>query len=519
VALAGTAGSDLRAPRPRSTSSVASLLSVSDIAKSFPGVRALDGVSFELRAGEVTALLGENGAGKSTLVRILTGIHPPDRGEVRIDGRAVSLRSPRDAWAAGIAAIHQETAMFDELSVAENIFMGRMPRGRLGLVDTARMRDETQALLARLDARFDARVQIKRLGVAEKHLVGIARALSHDSRIVIMDEPTASLSAHEIDELHAVVERLRGEGRAILYISHKFEEIFRIADRFVCLRDGRQVGQGPIEGTTQAELVRLMVGRPIEQVFPKRAVTPGPVVLEVEDLSNATEFDGISFRLQAGRILGFYGLIGAGRSESMQALFGLSRPSRGSVQIDGRAVSIRSPAEAIKAGIAMVPEDRQAQGAVLPLGVRANTTLASLGSHARGGFLSAASERGVTRRLGERLAVKAAHWDQRLLELSGGNQQKVVLARWLATAPRILILDEPTKGIDIGSKAAVHEFMSELAAEGLAILLVSSELPEVMGMADEILVMHEGRVVQRFERGAWSAEAIVMAATGAGKAP
>ena len=493
--------------------SAAPILTLAGVTKTFPGVRALHDVSFSLRTHEVMGLIGENGAGKSTLVKIITGIYAADAGEMRLDGALTSFASPRAAWEKGITAIHQETAMFDELSVAENIFMGHAPKTARGLVDWRAMRANAAALLARLEARIDPQTLLKRLGVAQKHLVSIARVLSHGSRVIIMDEPTAALSAHEIDDLFRIIAQLKAEGHAIVFISHKFDEIFRVCDRWTCLRDGEQVGEGFIKEVTEADLVRLMVGRPIDQVFPKRAIAAGAVALEVEDLSNATEFDGVSFTLRRGEILGLYGLVGAGRSEAMQGLFGLSKLTRGKVRVDGAAVSITTPAQAIAQGIAYVPEDRQMQGVVLPFGVRENMTLASLAAHARRAFLSKPRELGTARKFGERLSVKAAHWEQRLGDLSGGNQQKVVIAKWLATRPRILILDEPTKGIDIGSKAVVHEFMSELAAEGLAVVLISSELPEVMGMADRILVMHEGRVAGEFKRGQWSAEAIVAAAS------
>jgi rhamnose transport system ATP-binding protein len=495
------------------------VLTLTGISKSFPGVRALDAVGFSLEAGRVTALIGENGAGKSTLVKILTGIYQPDAGEILVSGTPVSFQSPRDAWAAGITAIHQETVMFDELSVAENIFMGHMPVRSARLIDWATMRDKADALLRRIDADFSANLPLKRLSVAQKHMVEIARALSHDSRVVIMDEPTAALSRNEIEDLFRVIQQLKAEGRAVVFISHKFDEIFRIADGFVCLRDGEMVGSGPINGVTEPDLVRLMVGRPVEQVFPKRQVAITDVVLAVEGLSNPSEFADVSFTLRKGEILGFYGLVGAGRSEAMQALFGISRPSAGTVRLDGRPLRVETPADAIRAGISYVPEDRQEQGAVLPLGIRENATLASLADHVRGFFtnglfLSRKSELSATRSLGARLAVKAAHWEQRLGDLSGGNQQKVVIAKWLATRPRVIILDEPTKGIDVGSKAAVHDFIGELVEEGLAVILISSELPEMMGLADRTIVMHEGRIVAEFQRGAWSAEAIVAAATG-----
>jgi rhamnose transport system ATP-binding protein len=490
----------------------APILSLKGVSKRFPGVRALHDVGLDLRAGEVTALIGENGAGKSTLVKILTGIYQADEGEITVSGAPFICTGPRDAWAAGIAAIHQETVMFDELSVAENIFMGHMPLALGGRIDWAAMRQRTGELLKRLEADFEANTLLKRLSVAQKHLVEIARALSHDARIIIMDEPTSALSAREIGDLFAIVGQLKRDNCAILFISHKFDEIFEVADRWTCLRDGEEVGHGAIVDVSEADLVRLMVGRSIEQVYPKREVALGAMVLEVDDIANASEFDGVSFQLRAGQIIGLYGLVGAGRSEAMQGLFGLSALTRGSIKIDGRKIKIGSPADAIRVGIAYVPEDRQIQGVVLPFGIRANITLASLKAHARDGFMSLASELQTTKKFGGRLTVKAANWEQKLLELSGGNQQKVVIGKWLASGPRILILDEPTKGIDIGSKAAVHEIMGELASEGMAILLVSSELPEIMGLADEILVMHEGRVVRRFERGEASAEMIVSAA-------
>jgi rhamnose transport system ATP-binding protein len=490
------------------------MLKLSNLSKSFPGVRALHDVGFSLAAGEVTALIGENGAGKSTVVKLLTGIYRPDAGSIEVNGKQQSFVSPADSWQAGITAIHQETAMFDELTVAENIFMGHAPR-KSGLMDWRGMFKRADDILKSIEADIEPSTPLKQLGVAQKHLVSIARALSHDSRIVIMDEPTASLSAREIDELFRIVDRLKKEGRAILFISHKFDEIFRAADRWVCLRDGEKVGDGHIKDVTQNDLVKLMVGRSIDQIFPKRKASIGETVLEVTMLSNATEFADVSFRLRKGEILGFYGLVGAGRSELMQALFGISKALTGDIKVKGERVQIASPAEAIAKGISYVPEDRQVQGAILQMGVRENTTLASLAKHVRSGLLSSESERNATRELGHALQVKASSWDQRIGNLSGGNQQKVVIAKWLAANPAILILDEPTKGIDIGSKAAVHELIAELAGKGLAIILVSSELPEVMGMSDSIIVMQEGRIVARYANGEATREQIVSAATGA----
>jgi rhamnose transport system ATP-binding protein len=491
------------------------VLFLAGISKSFPGVRALHDVTFGLKAGEVTALVGENGAGKSTIVKILTGIYAPDAGEVFVNGETRSFASPRESWSAGIAAIHQETVMFDELSVAENVFMGHMPGGRL--IDWSEMRRLCSALLVRIEADFEAEAPLKQLSVAQKHLVEIARALSHEASVIIMDEPTAALSRNEIDDLFRIVAQLKAEGCAILFISHKFDEIFRVADAFVCLRDGEMVGGGRIAGVREADLVRLMVGRPIDQVFPKRALAIGETILEVDGLSNATEFADVTFKLRRCEILGFYGLIGAGRSEAAQCLFGMSRPTRGAVRLNGNPIVIASPEDAINAGISYVPEDRQQQGAILAMSIRENITLASIASHVKRCFISRDSEREATRKLGRRLDVRAASWEQPLGELSGGNQQKVVIAKWLALRPKVIILDEPTKGIDVGSKAAVHDFIGELAEEGLAVILISSELPEIMGLADRVIVMQEGRIVAELARDAWSAEAIVSAATGAEK--
>ena len=493
----------------------AHILTLANVSKSFPGVRALNDVSLALKAGEVTALVGENGAGKSTIVKILTGIYLTDSGEVRVRDAAKTFASPRDAWSAGIAAIHQETVMFDELTVAENIFMGHMPLKSSKLVDWALMNTQAAALLKRVDASFSPDTRLKELSVAQKHLVEITRALSHDASLIIMDEPTAALSRNEIDDLFRIIAQLKAEGRAILFISHKFDEIFRVADNFVCLRDGEKVGEGPIGSVTEAKLVSLMVGRPIDQVFPKRTISIGETVLKVEGLSNATEFADISFELRKGEILGFYGLVGAGRSETMQCLFGLTPATRGSVTLNGQPLKLSSPDQCIAAGISYVPEDRQHQGAILDLSIRENVTLVSIAQHVRNFFLNRTSELAATRKLGQRLDVRAAHFEQRLADLSGGNQQKVVIAKWLAAHPKVIILDEPTKGIDVGSKAAVHEFIGELAEQGLAVILVSSELPEIMGLADRVLVMKEGRIVSTFNRGSWSAEAIVSAATGA----
>lgn len=489
-------------------------IALEGISKSFPGVHALSEVSLSLYPGSVTALIGENGAGKSTLVKILTGIYQPDGGTIRVDGAEVHFPAASAAAKAGVTAIHQETVLFDELSVAENIFLGHAPRTRLGLIDWTKLNADARQLLSRVGADIDPTIRLRDLGIASKHLVAIARALSIDARVVIMDEPTAALSYKEIHELYELIDRLKADGKAILFISHKFDEIFRIADRYTVFRDGRMVGEGLIAGTTQDDLVRMMVGRDVGQVFPKQAVAIGGPVLTVSGYRHPTEFEDINFELRRGEILGFYGLVGAGRSEFMQSLIGITRPSAGAVRLDDRVLVIRSPAEAIEAGIVYVPEERGRQGAIIGMPIFQNVTLPSLTRTSRSGFLRMAEEFRLAREYTSRLDLRAAALDQDVGTLSGGNQQKVVIAKWLATKPKVIILDEPTKGIDIGSKAAVHAFMSELAAQGLSVIMVSSEIPEIMGMSDRVIVMREGRMVGQYERADLTAEKLVRAAAG-----
>lgn len=492
----------------------APVLSLRGIVKTFPGVKALDGVRLDLFPGQVTALIGENGAGKSTIVKVLTGIYQPDGGEILLDGQPITFPDAQAAHRAGVTAIHQETVLFDELTVAENIFIGHAPRTRWGLIDRRAMRTRAARILAGIGAAIAPTARLRDLGIASRHLVAIARALSVDARVVIMDEPTAALSHKEIVELYELVELLKRQGKAILFISHKFDEIFRIADRWTVFRDGAFVGEGAMAGTSEADLVRMMVGRSVDQIYPKRPARIGAPVLTVAGYCHPTEFADITFTLHAGEILGFYGLVGAGRSEVMQSLFGITRPSKGACRIEGRVRVLRSTAQAVDAGIVYVPEDRGAQGAVKGLPIFQNVTLPSLSRTGRGGFLRLAREFALAREYTERLDLRAASLDQDIALLSGGNQQKVVIAKWLAMKPRVIILDEPTKGIDIGSKAAVHDFMSELAAQGLAVIMVSSELPEVLGMSDRVIVMREGRLAGEFVGDAMTPENLVRAAVG-----
>jgi len=496
------------------TADLAPVLALRGITKTFPGVRALGGVDLALYPGQVTALVGENGAGKSTLVKVLTGIYRPDAGDIVIDDTPTQFQTATDASDAGVTAIHQETVLFDDLTVAENIFLGHAPRTRWGLIDWGTMRTQATEILTRIGANLDPDATLRELGIANKHLVAIARALSVQARVVVMDEPTAALSRAEIEELYELVDRLKSEGKAILFISHKFDEIFRIADRYTVFRDGEMVGAGMIADITENKLVEMMVGRPVGQVFPTRCTNIGDEILRVAGYSHPTEFADINFGLRRGEILGFYGLVGAGRSEFMQALFGVTKPSKGAIKIDGKIAIIRSPNEAIEQGIVYVPEDRGKQGAIIDLPIFQNVTLPSLGRISGNGFLKMAEEFSLARKYTERLDLRAAALDQNVGNLSGGNQQKVVIAKWLATLPKVIILDEPTKGIDVGSKAAVHEFMAELANEGLSVIMVSSEIPEILGMSDRVIVMREGRIVDEYDREALTPEKLVRAAAG-----
>ncbi len=482
-------------------------LNISEISKSFGPVQAVQNVGFDLHSGEVLALIGENGAGKSTIVKILTGIYKPDSGQILLDGQILNITNTHTAWQLGISVIHQETVMFDELSVAENIFMGHLPQKR-GLVDWHKLLAMAQSVLNEVDASISASSALKDLSVAQKHLVQIARALSGDARVVIMDEPTAALSKHEIEELYRVVRNLRSAGKAVLLITHKFDEVFALCDRYVVLRDGQKVGEGKIADTNASDLIRLMAGRELASMYPRSSAAVGEIVLQAKNFSHPTEFEAINFFVRSHEVLGFYGLVGAGRSELMQALFGLKPQAKGELFVDSKAVRIRSPQEAMRVGLAYVPEDRQRSGAILPMSILQNITLPTL----KGFWLKQKQEEKLTLGMVGRLEVRANNLEQLVSELSGGNQQKIVIAKWLAANPKVIVLDEPTKGIDVGAKAAVHAFISELVQRGMAVILVSSELPEVMGLSNRILVMREGRLVAEYDRTASSEEIVASAA-------
>jgi rhamnose transport system ATP-binding protein len=448
-------------------------------------------------------------------VKIITGIHRPDSGVILQNGEPVEFRNPIASQLAGIAAIHQEATMFPELSVTENIYMGHhLTRRASRLLDWKRMKLKTRSLLEKLELEINLDTRVKDLSVAQRHMVEIVKALSLDAKIVIMDEPTSALSLREVEDLYKIIRQLKAAGQAIVFISHKFEDIYEIADYFTVLRDGRYIGEGTVAETEVDDIVRMMVGRSLDQMFPKTEVQVGETILKIEGLSKTGIFKDISFDLHRGEILGFFGLVGAGRSEVMQAVFGIDTATSGKIEINGMELSITSPPVAMDSGIAYVPEDRQNQGTILDMSIQDNITLPIIDRLARHSFLNFQKEGEITREFGGRMEIKTSGWNQPVNSLSGGNQQKVVLAKWLATHPEILIMDEPTKGIDVATKARVHEFISQLAAEGLAIILISSEIPEILGMADRIVVMHEGKITACVDRNEADSETLVKAAMG-----
>jgi rhamnose transport system ATP-binding protein len=489
------------------------ILELNKISKSFSGVEVLHEVSFALRPGEVHALLGENGAGKSTLVKIMTGVHQPDKGEILLHGEPVHFSDARESRQAGIAAIYQELSLFPDLDVAENIFVGRQPVTTGGRVDWRKLYAEAGKLLESLGVKLDLKEKARTLSIAQQQMVEIARAFSINARILIMDEPTSSLTLHEVDDLFRLVRRLREQGTAVIFISHRLEELYSLADRVTVLRDGSYVGTKPMTEVSRDDLIRMMVGRTITNLFPKQDVKAGDVVLKVENLTRPGSFYTVSFELRRGEILGVAGLVGAGRTNVARAIFGVEPPTSGRIEVEGREVAIKSPQQAIALGLAYVPEDRQLHGLIPAMPLTPNISLAMLPHYAQMGWLEEKRERKSAYESALQMEVRANNIWQLARELSGGNQQKVVLAKWLSTNPRILILDEPTRGIDVGTKAAVHGLMSKLASEGIAILMISSELPEILGMSDRVIVMREGHVTSQFSRAEATQENIISAAT------
>jgi ABC-type sugar transport system ATPase subunit len=492
------------------------LIELTAISKSFGPVKVLKDVGFDVQPGEVHALLGENGAGKSTLIKIMAGVISADRGEMKVEGKAVRFASPREAAAHGIATVYQELLLFPELTVAENIYLGHAPKTRWGGLDWSAMRAGARALLDSLDSPdLDVDVLVGKLSVANRQRVEIAKALSQNAKLVIMDEPTAALADADAKRLMAVVKRLRDRGVGIVYVSHRLPEIFALADRVTVLRDGAYVGTREISEVSEGDLVSMMVGRAIDHLFPKVDVPRGGVVLEVKNLSYRDVVKDISFDLHAGEILGIAGLVGSGRTELALTIFGITPATAGEIRLDGKPVTIGNPGEARSLGIAYIPEDRGLQGLIRPQTVRENVSLAVIDRIAKALVVDRGKELALAKDAIARFGIRTRGPEQRVRQLSGGNQQKVVLAKWVAAEPRVLIMDEPTRGIDVGAKAEIHALMSKLAGQGLAVLMISSELPEVLGMSDRVMVMRGGRVVATFDRAEATPDAVGSAMTAA----
>jgi rhamnose transport system ATP-binding protein len=506
------AGRDQPVPPP--AGQAGPVLSLRHAAKSFGAVHAVVDGSADLYAGEAHALLGENGAGKSTMVKMLAGVYPPDEGELFIDGAPVALHSPAAARDAGIAVIYQEPTLFPDLTVAENIFMGRQPLRAGRRIDGKLMRGEAAALFERLGVRLDPGRICRGLSIADQQIAEIAKALSLDARVIVMDEPTAALSAAEVARLFEVVRALRAGGAAVLFISHRLEEVFEICQRVTVMRDGRHVLTSELAGLTADDLVRAMVGRQLAQRAGAARHQPGEELLRVERLTREGVFTDVSLRVRAGEIVVMAGLVGSGRSEVARAIFGIDRYDAGAVTLAGRPLRKGSPAAAMAAGVGYVPEDRRQQGLVMEMSVQQNMALASLGRLRKAGLIRSAAERAFAADWAQRLRLKYGRLTDPVSRLSGGNQQKVVLGKWLGRQPSLLIVDEPTRGIDIATKAEVHELLAQLAADGVAILMISSELPEVLQNGDRILVMREGRLTAEYPHEEATEEKIMAAATG-----
>ena len=495
------------------------MLQMEGISKEFPGVKALDNVSFAAYPGEVMALVGENGAGKSTLVKILCGAYPKDAGQVAIAGKEVQIENTHQAQELGIAIIYQEFNLTPNQTAAANIYIAREPRsgglpGLLGFVDKRRMETEAQQWLKQVGARIPATVRVRDLSVAQQQMVEIAKSLAVNARIIVMDEPTSALGEEEVETLFGIIENLKQQGIAVVFISHRLEEIMRIADRVTVLRDGQLVGSLPISEVTPEVMIDMMVGRELTDMFGKVSVEISEPILEVNNLSRGSAVRDVSFQLRRGEILGFAGLVGAGRTETARLIFGADHRDSGEILVEGQPVNIRSSQDALKAGIALVPEDRGQQGLVLLLSVLHNIMLPSLDNLNRAGWVDRRTGIEISQRYAKQLSIRTPHLSQKAMFLSGGNQQKVVLAKWLAVHPKVLIMDEPTRGIDVGAKAEVHAIMGELARQGLGIIMISSEMPEILGMSDRIVVMHEGQVAAMLDREEATQEMIMAYASG-----
>ena len=496
------------------------ILTVNGVSKAFPGVQALDKVHFEAYAGQVTALLGENGAGKSTLMKILSGVYQPDEGEIHLNGAQISPQNPHQAQELGISIIYQEFNLTPNQNVYTNIHLGREPMmggllGRLGFVDARHMREHSDELLAQVGAHFTNDRLVRNLSVAEQQIVEIAKALSVQCKVIIMDEPTSALGKEEVGVLFEIIENLKKQGLAIIFITHRLEEVFEVADRVIVFRDGRWAGEVKIGEATADQIIALMVGRALDRGhMHERAAATQEVVLEVRNLNRKGMLEDINFSLYRGEILGLAGLVGAGRTETARAIFGADRIDSGEIYIDGKLIEITSPDSAVKAGLALVPEGRQTQGLVLIQTVEKNIALPNLDSLSRNSFVNRGKMRALATTFVSKLNIRTPSLEQRLLNLSGGNQQKVVLAKWLASNPKVLILDEPTRGIDVGAKAEVYAIMNDLVEQGIGIIMISSEMPEILAMSDRILVMYEGHIMGELTRAEATQERIMSLASG-----
>jgi inositol transport system ATP-binding protein len=492
------------------------ILQMENISKSFPGVKALSDVNLTVHKGTIHALMGENGAGKSTLMKILDGIYAPDSGQITFQGQPVTIDTTHTALKLGISMIHQELSPIPYMMVSENIFLGREPLGRYGLIDKRKLNADTKALLDRLGIDIKPTSLMKTLSVANTQMVEIAKAISYDASLIIMDEPTSAITEREVDHLFRMIRSLKAKGVTIIYITHKMDEVFLIADDITVLRDGKHVATEPASQTNKGHLITMMVGRELTEMFPKEVAPIGEIVLSVRNLTRDGIVADVSFDLRRGEILGIAGLMGAGRTTVIESIFGIHKIDAGEITIKGRKTQINSPADAIKNGLALLTEDRKLTGIMGVLPVRDNMVIASLSNYEKRGLLDGRRIEATYKEEKSRLDIKSPSMYQLIKLLSGGNQQKVLVSRWLLTSPDILILDEPTRGIDVGAKAEIHRLMSKLAQEGKAIIMISSELPEILGMSDRILVMHEGRVGGIFERKEATQESIMQAATGHG---
>ena len=489
-------------------------LELKNISKNFHGVKALQNVDFQLKDNSIHALLGENGAGKSTLVKILCGVYQPDSGTINLNNQQQTISNPAISLSLGISAIHQESVMFDELTVTENIFIGNHLTKSNGLIDWGLMESKTKKLLQDLEANIEPNEKIKDLSIAQRHIVQISRSLIHDAEIVIMDEPTASLSQKEINELYTIIRNLKKQNKSIIFISHKLDEVMEVCDDFTVLRDGELIKFDKISNTNKDQLITYMAGREVNQIFPKNNVTIENEIFQVKDLYKKTQFKNISFNLRKKEILGFYGLVGSGRTEIMKSIFGITKLDEGEIIFKDKKISIAKPSDAIDQGIVYLSEERQQLGMTGLMSVKDNINMAILDRNSQFYILDNLKEIKNATAMQEKLNIKVSYWSQLTQSLSGGNQQKTVIAKWLSTKPEVLILDEPTKGIDVRSKSAVHEFMGELVEEGMSIIMISSELPEILGMCDRVVVMYKGLIKDILDVKNASSEQIVKLASG-----